>query len=121
MIYIFQSRYVPNCYVFLLKLMKLDNRTSIPGQYDHPYRKDPVEYWTETPQKLIIDIYRHYYQDFLAYGFSPDDVRKYINMGSSENNKGHYESKRAQSRRVFARFHKENIEEKSNDEYHICK
>ena len=70
----------------------------------------PEDYWRTTPRDLIIDVYRHYFQDFLTFGFSPESVMKYIDAGldGNETIRNKYESNKKLSK-VLSKFSIMNI------------
>ncbi|CAG5110783.1 Oidioi.mRNA.OKI2018_I69.chr2.g5147.t1.cds [Oikopleura dioica] len=45
---------------------------------DHERRQDEL-HWSKIPRKTVEELYRHFYLDFVIFGYSTEDVAKYIN------------------------------------------
>ena len=130
--YITHLKHAANETAYLLHTFGVDNITHVPGKemdnrYDKPindHTTGPEDYWRTTPRDLIIDVYRHYFQDFLTFGFSPESVMKYINAGldGNETIRNKYESNKKLSR-THINHHMENLPPfavPELGEYNIC-
>ena len=53
---------------FILKNLKIENLTSIAGQYSWSPAGSDYNRWQTIPRKTTIDIYRHYFADFVLFG-----------------------------------------------------
>ena len=65
---------------------------------------------------LKTDNYRHYYVDFIVFGFSPADVEKYVKAGSNSEYSPHPHS--LQQSRLKARSIKKL--QKKGVQYNVC-
>ena len=109
--YITHLKHAANETAYLFHTFGMDNITHVPGkETDHIYDKPvndhttgPEDYWRTSPRDLIIDIYRHYFQDFLTFGFSPESVMKYIDAGvvANETIRNNYDSNKKLSKRLM--------------------
>ena len=64
---------------FLLEKLKVADVTYIPGKYEwSPATKDEQQ-WSTIPRGTAELIYKHYYADFVLFGYSPDEVMGFIN------------------------------------------
>ena len=55
---------------------------ALPGQ-ETP-RKPDEDYFKDTPKDLIKQIYRHFFADFVVFGFSPESVKKFVRAGTDK-------------------------------------
>ena len=67
---------------FILKNLKIENLTSVPDRYSWSPAGSDLNRWQTIPRKTTIDIYRHYFPDFVLLGYSPDQVEKFVKASS---------------------------------------
>ena len=61
---------------FLLEKMKVSQDTYIPGKYSWSPAGRDEEKWSSIPRGTAKRIYKHFYVDFLLFGYSPDVVKR---------------------------------------------
>ena len=67
---------------YLLKRLKINDETYIPGKYEWaPATKDELA-WSTIPRRTAQIIYQHYFADFILFGYSPDSVLGFINAAN---------------------------------------
>ena len=52
----------------------MNNLTHIPGKYSWSPAGQDEEHWSSIPRRTVENIYKHYYADFLLFGYSPQEV-----------------------------------------------
>jgi hypothetical protein len=52
----------------------VNNLTHIPGKYSWSPAERDEEHWSSIPRRTVENIYKHYYADFLLFGYSPQEV-----------------------------------------------
>ena len=100
---------------FILKNLKIENLTSIAGQYSWSPAGSDYNRWQTIPRKTTIDIYRHYFADFVLLGYSPDEVEKFVEA-SSETEEAPNKWLNLQSRKKLENLASEYLQ--TNDDYY---
>merc|ERR1712046_2638 len=66
-----------------LHKMRVDGLTYIPERYEwSPIKKDEL-IWSTIPRRTAEKIYQHYFTDFVLFGYSPNDVIRFLNNTNS--------------------------------------
>ncbi|CBY15214.1 unnamed protein product [Oikopleura dioica] len=64
---------------FIMRMLGERESTKLGERYAwSPATADELK-WQSVPRGTAKDIYKHYYLDFVLFGYSPDDVIKFIN------------------------------------------
>ena len=62
---------------FILKKLKVDHKTYIPGKYSWSPAGRDEERWSNIPRGTAEQIYRHYYADIVLFGYSPKEIQRF--------------------------------------------
>ena len=101
---------------FLLEKLKVADVTYIPGKYEwSPATKDEHQ-WSTIPRGTAELIYKHYYADFVLFGYSPDEVMGFINA-SDQSAKAPSAALNAKSRAILANLARDDLD--GNEDF-IC-
>ena len=81
-----------------------------------------MSYDKQTNKQITVKYFRHYYQDFVSFGFSPEDVMKFINMGinGTDPTKTAKRKKHAQDSRNRLKPNAVYLSRNHRVEYNIC-
>ena len=64
----------------------MNNLTHIPGKYSWSPAGQDEEHWSSIPRRTVENIYKHYYADFLLFGYSPQEVLGLVNRKINNKN-----------------------------------
>ena len=56
----------------------MNNFTHIPGEYSWSPAGRDENHWSSIPRQTVENIYKHYYADFLLFGYSPQEVLRLV-------------------------------------------
>jgi len=63
---------------FILEKLQVQNLTFVGNGFKHKETSTDEEKWKNIPTSTAVDIYRHYFADFVLLGYSPDMVESFI-------------------------------------------
>nr|AAT47832.1 N-acetylgalactosamine 4-O-sulfotransferase-like protein [Oikopleura dioica] len=112
---------------FLLEKINLKNEINVGGQYTWNGTKRILEesdrppdelHWQNVPKETAKLIYKHYYLDFIIFGYSTEEVLKYVHSSNSRKQRP-ASDKITSSRKYLQSFGKQNDHFKKFSDF-IC-
>ena len=64
----------------------MNNFTHIPAEYSWSSAGRDENHWSSIPRQTVENIYKHYYADFLLFGYSPQEVLGLVNRNINNKN-----------------------------------